>query len=318
MKYNNEFELIYQNILNNNMEDLEVARKYARNEIIKNVIIVSFFLIFGIIVYIKTEYNITIFRIYLLILIVIYFVYMRYRKESKLSIYKKEFKKRVIKVLVDSFDENVKYFPCKGIDSNVYDNAEFDKYHSYNSEDLIYGKLKNDSNFSMAEVHTYYKTRTRNGEYRYHKLFFGILSVVTTLKPFNAKLYLRQNKNVLNKTFLFRYPLGKLRVELDSYLFEKNFDVYSSDKIIAMQLLTPDIMQLLIDFKKKMKINYELTIKSNRIYIRFMCGKMFENTNVLKFSLDKKTLYKYYKMIDFTLDLSNKLIKLINDTEYGV
>lgn len=47
-----------------------------------------------------------------------------------------------------------------------------------------------------------------------------------------------------------------------------------------------------------------------------MSGEMFENASVVKFSLDKSTLYKYYRMLDFTFTLTDKLIKLIKDTEY--
>ena len=147
-----------------------------------------------------------------------------------------------------------------------------------------------------------------------------MLSKVETSKPFNASLYLRKdrkNKNVLSRTFRSKLPFDNLRVELDSQEFEKIFDVYCSDKIIAMQLLTSDIMQLLINFQKEMNMEYEITIKNNQIYIRFMSGEMFEATNVTKFSLDKATIYKYYRMLDFTFTLTDKLIKLIKDTEYN-
>lgn len=39
------------------------------------------------------------------------------------------------------------------------------------------------------------------------------------------------------------------------------FDVYCSDKIIAMQLLTADIMQLLIEFQEEMNMEYESSSK---------------------------------------------------------
>lgn len=84
-----------------------------------------------------------------------------------------------------------------------------------------------------------------------------------------------------------------------------------------MQLLTADIMQLLIEFQKEMNMEYELTIKNSLIYIRFMSGEMFETANVMKSSLDKSTLYKYYRMLDFTFTLTDKLIQLIKDTEYN-
>lgn len=115
---------------------------------------------------------------------------------------------------------------------------------------------------------------------------------------------------------MFAQPFKNLKVELDSQEFEKNFNVYCTDKIIALQLLTADIMQLLINFKYEINMNYEITIKNSNIYIRFMSGKMFENANVFKFSLDKKMLYKYYKILDFSFTLTNILLDLIKNTEY--
>ena len=64
-----------------------------------------------------------------------------------------------------------------------------------------------------------------------------------------------------------------------------------------------------------MHIDYEITIKNNQIYIRFMSGKMFEAADLQKFSLDKNTIYKYYKMLDFSFTLANLLSNLITDTE---
>ena len=125
-----------------------------------------------------------------------------------------------------------------------------------------------------------------------------------------------RDKNFLNKIISSVSSLEKIRVNLDSQEFEKYFDVYSTDKIIAMQLLTADIMQLLINFKKEMKMYYEITIKNNSIYIRFRTGKMFEPVSVFGFSLDKKIIYKYYKILDFVFSLTDNLINLIKETEY--
>lgn len=82
-----------------------------------------------------------------------------------------------------------------------------------------------------------------------------------------------------------------------------------------MQILTPDIMEILVEFKNKSKIEYEVYIKNNEIYIRFHCGAMFEAPSLKKGMLDELTLKKYYNMLDFTYKLSNELIKTIEDVE---
>lgn len=319
MNSDEKFEQIYSKIVENNAKDLESSRYGAKNETVINITIMTIVIIIAIVLYFflceKFYPNDEIANFIIFIYEVIAFlIYIKIKpKKSRIAQYKDDFKTRVVKALLDSFGENISYFPYKGISSSSYIDAEFEEYDTYKSEDLMQGVLKNNCNFSMSEVLTEY----RDYDKKLHTLFCGIMSKVETPKPFNSCLYLRKDRNILERTFRIKLPFDKLRVELDSQEFEKMFDVYCSDKIIAMQLLTADIMQLLIEFQEEMDMEYELTIKNNLIYIRFMSGEMFETANLMKFSLDKSILYKYYKMLNFVFTLTDKLIKLIEDTEYN-
>ena len=323
-----KFEQIYSKIVENNSEDLESSRYRAKNETIRNITIITMSILIGCTLYFflykmcypNDEIAHFLISIYGVMALIIYIKVNSESKKSRADQYSDNFKTRVVKALLDSFGENISYFPDQGISSYSYIDAEFEKYDRYKSEDLMQGVLKNNCNFSMAEILTEYEITPKTSDRIYHTLFCGMMSKVETPKPFNASLYLRKDrkdKNILARTFSSKLPFDKLRVELDSQEFEKMFDVYCSDNIIAMQLLTADIMQLLIEFQKEMNMDYELTIKNNLIYIRFMSGEMFETADVMKFSLDKSTLYKYYRMLDFVFTLTDKLIKLIKDTEYN-
>ncbi len=171
----------------------------------------------------------------------------------------------------------------------------------------------------MSEVLTKDKYTDSDGNIIYLTIFDGLVAKVETPKPFSTSLYLRKDrkdKSLLNRVFLSKLPFDKLRIQLDSPEFEKVFDVYASDQIVAMQLLTADVMQDLIQFYKEMEMDYELTIKENCMYIRFWCGEMFETAKLRKFSLDRDTLYKYYEMLEFTFGLTNKMLKLLYETQY--
>lgn len=329
MNSNEKFEQIYSKIVENNIDDLELSREGAKKETIRNGIITTIVIGIGIAMYFilynvfypNDEISRLFEYLYIGIAIIVYIKKKPKGRISKIAQYKDDFKSIVIKALLDSFNENIKYSPYSGISSTIYNEAEFEKYNTYKSEDLMQGRLRNNCDFSMAEVLTEYRTIDSDGCTHYHTLFCGIVSKVETPKPFNASLYLRKDrkdKDLLSRAFRAKLPFDDLRIEMDSQEFEKFFDVYTSNQIIAMQLLTADIMQLLIDFQKEMNMEYELTIKNNCIYIRFMSGEMFEIANVTKFSLDKPTLYKYYRMLDFTFSLTDKLINLIKDTEYNL
>lgn len=328
MNSEEKFEQIYSKIVENNSEALEASRHRAKKEIIITIATIIIGIIIGFALYFflyKTFYPYEEIAQFILVFcwLIAFLIYKKVTPkshESRMFQYKYDFKTNVVKALLDSFEENISYSPYQGIGASSYNAAEFEQYDRYISEDLMQGVLKNNCKFSMAEVLTEYATTDKNGNTNYHTLFCGIMSEVETPKPFNASLYLRKDrkdKNIFARAFRTKLPFDNLRVELDSQEFEKMFDVYCSDKIIAMQLLTADIMQLLIEFQNEMNMEYELTIKNNLIYIRFMSGEMFETANVIKYSLDKSTLYKYYRMLDFIFTLTDKLVKLIKNTEYN-
>ena len=82
-----------------------------------------------------------------------------------------------------------------------------------------------------------------------------------------------------------------------------------------MQLLTADIMEILIDFQNKNNIKYDIIINNNIIYLRFHCGNMFEPEAVNKDVFDEKNLEKYYNILQFTSELSNKVIEIVKETD---
>jgi len=60
-------------------------------------------------------------------------------------------------------------------------------------------------------------------------------------------------------------------VKLENIDFEKEFDVYSEDKIESRVLLTPSFMYRLVDYVNKIsrKRIYELFFKDDYIYVKY-------------------------------------------------
>lgn len=316
------FEDFYNNILNKETDYLEEKKKEAKNEkiynTIKNIILITIWIILYEILEFKFKGNtnnfkdIIVFSILFCILIITLGLIFKYQKKDKYINYLIEFKKRVINKMLLLFDENLTYHPEGKIDPSIYNEAEFQTNTGfYYSDDFISGKLKNGCNYIIGDVQT-----TKETDKKIAEMFNGLFASVECPKNFKDSLYLRVNKNILDRVIETKRTYKKMKLELDSKEFESFFDVYASNKIIAMQLLTADIMEMLVKFKKEMNIDYEITIKNNHIYYRFLCGKIFETNDLNKFSLDKDLLYKYYKIIDFSLILSEKLTELVKDTEY--
>ena len=223
------------------------------------------------------------------------------------SKYNKVFKDKVIKTFVKEYNESFEYYPKRGINSRAYVDAEFERFDNYYSEDYIVGAIDEKLKLEIAEVKTEEESTDNEGNTTTTTVFHGLFAIAEAPKFFSGKTKIRGNAIIK----LFE---GKQKVEMDSSEFEKYFDVNSTNKIETMQILTADVMEKLIDFREKNKIKFEITLKGNKIYIRFWCGEMFE-ANLFKKSLDFDTLLKYYKMINFACDISKDLIKTVKETE---
>lgn len=225
--------------------------------------------------------------------------------------YNNVFKEIIIKKLIQNFYNNVEYFPNKEMPERIYDEPKYNEnYNRYYSDDYIEAKINNKYDISMAEVETQEVETTRDKDGNTHTTtttkFHGIFAKIVIDKSIKSELKIEQNGS-----FLF----SKKRLEMDSSEFEKYFDVSATNKIIGMQLLTADIMEELIDFVNKTNMEYDIAINNNNIYLRFHCGTMFESGKLKKGAIDKENVQKYFYMLNFIYNLSDKIIKLIHETE---
>ena len=221
------------------------------------------------------------------------------------------YKNVVINKLMSNFYNNLEYFPQKQMPRYIYDEANYNEYYNrYHSEDYLEALINNKYSIQMAEILTkkveHYTDSQGRRQTRTITIFSGLFSKVLMHKSIKGELRI-----VRNGTMLF----DRKRLEMDSSEFEKYFDVKASDKILGMRLLTADIMEELIEFQNKTNMQYDVYIKDNELYLRFHSGPMFEVGNLKNGAIDKETLRKYFYMLNFTYNLSNKLINLVDEIE---
>ena len=192
----------------------------------------------------------------------------------------------------------------------IYNSAKYNEYYNkYYSDDYMEGLLQNKYFVKMAEVLTQEEeTHTDsdgNTTTTTTTKFHGLFAQIKMEKSINSNLLIRGNHSLSKKA----------RLEMDSEEFEKFFDVSATNQIIGMQLLTHDIMELLVSFKKDTGIRYDITIYNDIMYLRFHTGSMFEFKSIKKGAFDEQMLRQYYNVLNFTYTLSKMLIDLIEKTE---
>ena len=290
------FNEIYEKVYKESNTTLEQARNKATNGML---LIIFIILMVGTIFSVITKSFLLIFMA--LLIIALYIAFSRNRRN-----YTKLFKEKVIRTFVKEYSSTLEYLPSKGIGKLSYIKGEFERPDRFFSEDLITGTLEDGNRISMSEVISEIESRDSDGNVEYLTIFYGLFAEIKLNKTVLANIKIRKNSFTLIKP--------KDKIEMDSSEFEKVFNVYGTNPIITMQLLTADVMQMLMDFKEQNRFTPEITINENNMYIRFNTGEVFE-ANMLKKALDYDTLLKYYNIINFTLELTEKILKNIKETE---
>lgn len=184
---------------------------------------------------------------------------------------KSDFEERITEKFIKNIDEKLNYYPNHGIASEKYNQGLFESYYKFYSKGYVEGKLEGKNQIELAEVRTTKKYINDNGREEEVTSFYGIFENIECNKCIETPVTIRTDKAEKGaiKKFLTMGPEERIRVETDSTEFEKYFDVFSTNPIIAMQILTADVMQLMVEFREQSNIDYELTIRQNKVYMRF-------------------------------------------------
>lgn len=224
--------------------------------------------------------------------------------------YNKTFKNIIISHLVSYYDKNLQFTTETRIQKSEYNLAEFEHYDNFYSNDYIYGKIDGIIDFHLGDVHTVNENIDSKGHRTTTTVFQGLFSVGKLKKIIPDKIKIRSDKGLLGK-----FLPNKELMTMDSQEFEKLFDVYAKNKITAMRILTSDIMDYMINFKKENKVKYEITLKDSLFFIRIHCKDMFESS-IFKNALDYKTLETYYNYINFICELNKKIYTILNEKDF--
>lgn len=314
------FEEIYEEIQKDNNNELNNAWNEAKKEKVKSKkIALIVCLIIDLLIIIFAEKNISVINghfvflpmifICLILDIIIYGVMTTTIFSKEYTKYNKVYKETLIKKIMNNFFENLEYFPKKEMPEYIYENVNYNEHYDiYESEDYFEAYIKEKYSIQMAEILTQKEEEYTDSDGEEHTrtitVFNGLFAKVLMHKSIMGQLKIMQNRTIFSKN----------KLEMDSSEFEKYFDVEASNKIVGMQLLTADVMEELIAFQNNTNIKYDIFIKDNELYLRFHCGEMFEPGKLKNGPIDKDLLRKYFYMLNFTYNLSNKLIKVINET----
>ena len=130
--------------------------------------------------------------------------------------------------------------------TNVYDNLGLLRSHNeLDVEDLFEGEL-NGVRFELFEALAKMRTKNKKSD-SVRTVFSGLLARFDFPKDFEGSTVVLTDSGFFNWAAGFSQK-GE-RVSLEDPVFEKQFQVYSSDQVEARYLLTPSFMQRLLEIR---------------------------------------------------------------------
>lgn len=314
MKYDSKFEDFYNKLINEAPKPSEELQRKAKREKFKSTIGEGIIIIVCVLALIAAvtwmEFSEEFGKYFFVSFFAICFILFFLMSSNKATIeYTKIFKENIVKRVVEYFGP-FSYMPLGNIPKSDYDSANFgESYDIYESEDLIVGNIE-DIKLAMAEIKLIDEYTDEDGHTTYTTKYDGLFSRVNLNSQLDADIYILDRKKNFKRDYRFDY----IKVNADSEEFNREFSLYSNNDVVALQLLTSDIMQKIVELKKEMNINYEIIFKNNSIYFRFETGSMFEVKNYNDY-FDKDTIYRYFKVMEFTISISKSIIKILKESD---
>lgn len=233
------------------LNDAKENNKFTRNQLIilGSTLLIAIVALF---VVISSAMNIILLVVITIITVVIIFPILSNRAK-KHKHYVATVKGIIIKKMFERDFEHVIYSPDQGFDEKYIENTQLiESGNTYESNDLLSATYKG-VGFIQADVHL--QNITSNGKTTtVHEIFEGRWLVFDFYKEFSGTHQVRKNHSFLKNRKPFTFFGKSLKaIEFEDGEFNKTYTTYTSDKQEAFYLITPRLMQNMLDYQQLTK-----------------------------------------------------------------
>jgi uncharacterized membrane protein len=284
MLSNKDFEAFYETRLKENLQLLESDRKMILRKCGLALLIFILLLVWNyfLITLVPVEYLIGI-SVALSATGFLWYILLIYRQKAR---YRQSFKSKVVAEIVKSYNQEWQYLFDTCINQSEYKRSGLfpHQYDRYTGDDFVTGKIEK-TDFQFSELHTQYKQVTYGSKGQRHEhwvtIFRGLFVHADFNKNFSGTTYvLPDTAERLLGTF--GQSLQKLSgrgdlVKLENIEFEKRFVVYSSDQVESRYILTPAIMEAMVNLDSRFDGDIYFSFVGSRVYFaKGLSTELFE------------------------------------------
>lgn len=298
------FNTFYQHKLAAKMDELEIQRA----EIYRKSTLGAVSLIIGGVLMIVIPIIGLVFMI-IGVIIGIVFSYQAYKTHK---IWYRAFKEGVIRSIITHVSPQLQYFPKQKMPLAEFRHSKLflQKAHRYHGDDFIQGKIDS-TNLACSELFVQHRQQSGKNTH-YVTIFKGLFAKTDFNKHFQGETFVLPD--TAEKLFGgFGRWLQSLnfarpdRVQLEDPDFEQTFAVYSTDQVEARYILTPSLMERIMNLRQMTGQNVALSFVNNHMYLGLSSNKKLLEPSLFKKMNDPEKVREYYEDIRLVVSIVEEL-----------
>ncbi|GAA3734472.1 DUF3137 domain-containing protein [Flavobacterium ginsengisoli] len=242
-------------------------------------------------------------------------IVMYFRIDDDAKKYKSAYKMNIVGTALKDINETLTIAPQSGLPEYEFISSELftTEPDRYKTQDLISG-IADKTSFGFAEVHAEYKTETRdkNGtKTTWHTIFKGIIFVADFNKNFNVSTVVRPKgiADAIGSWFsknVFSFGNSEV-VQLENTEFDDKFATFSKDQIEARYILTPAMMERILDLNRKSDDTISISFIHSKMYIAFPLSHNYFEAPIHSSLLAPDLLTYDLSIVQFMQDIIHEL-----------
>lgn len=286
MKSTDELHQLYESKLKPALQAIEGKRKNLLTKYI--ICIVGALASFTAAFFLAETYIIVFYLAIAAILGLGWYMFFVVRKEQRA--YRVIFKQKVVKEIVKLINPDWQYNSEGRISTSDYNSSQLfnTRLDKYEGDDLVSGVIEK-TDFQFSELHTQYKTTKTDSEGKteteWHTVFKGLFAHADFNKEIKGRTFIlpEHAAKKFNKFGMSINDGGKTElVKLENPVFEKIFKVYGTDQIESRYVLTPTMMEAIVNIYKKYKKRVHFSFIGSRVFVAMSFNKDLFEPRILK------------------------------------
>lgn len=222
--------------------------------------------------------------------------------------YRSRYKEEVVMRIIELINPEYNYDPNRHISEERYNESKIFKSRCdrYKGDDFVSGSIEK-TDFEFSELKTEYKTQSTDDDGKkqteWHTIFQGIFFHADFNKHIEGETFVLPDaeEKLLGK-FVQKFQKDSSRgelVKLENPVFEKAFKVFSSNQVEARYILTPTMMEAMVNIQKRILRPMHFSFIGERVYCAVSFNKGLFEPRIFKSGVKFSDVEEMYCLFSF-------------------